>query len=278
MPSIFLDYRHLNKGKDKKNKGSILKKLIIKIFLPFMNFAKILSLIWAYLYVLLAIIGLFNCLLQRKKKYLLLYLLFNYLLVLFFIRAIAPVLLVCLIVYLFCGDIMTDFWQKSNSLPKLKISCISLIFVYSLICGNSINLLMLQERRYKVEEWMISHIESPANLAYVGFRLYHPRFNRLKSINIQRIKPEDLLNIVEEKKYSYVVTTSGYSQERFPSESKKYQGFKKLYNTSKYKLVFQRQSLPLWNCLNLEKPTAAEFSDKRFKTGNFNLKLEFLKN
>ncbi len=85
------------------------------------------------------------------------------------------------------------------------------------------------------------------------------------------ISPSDLLNAVEEQEFPYIVTTSGYSINRFPKDSKEYQGFNKLYNSpSKYKLVFQHQSVPIWNFLTIEQPTSAEFYDARFKTGNFN--------
>ena len=226
---------------------------------------------------LIALASVVRCFFRRQEKYLLLcllipclsyYLLFISIIIYSRDRFVLPI---CLILCIFCGDLIASFLKTFNYLSKIKIGLITIIFIYSFMYANSVNVLMLQDSRYAVEKWMSKNIDSPNNLGYLGSPQYHPRWDQLEGITANWISPSDLLNAVEQQEFPYIVTTSGYSINRFPKDSKEYQGFKKLYNSrSKYKLVFQHQSVPIWNFLTIEQPTSAEFYDARFKTGNFN--------
>ena len=226
---------------------------------------------------LIALASIVVCFFRRQEKYLLLcllipclsyYLLFISIILYSRDRFVLPI---CLILCIFCGDLLASFLKGFKYLYKIKIGLITILFVYSFMYANSVNVLMLQDSRYTVEKWISKNIDSPTNLIYLGDIRYFPRFEKLEGITTNGISPSDLLNAVEEQEFPYIVTTSGYSINRFPKDSKEYQGFNKLYNSpSKYKLVFQHQSVPIWNFLTIEQPTSAEFYDARFKTGNFN--------
>lgn len=226
----------------------------------------------------IALISIVSCFFKRQEKSLLLCLLLpcvSY--YLFFISIILYsrdrfLLPVCVILCLFCGDFIADFIEDRNRWrSRLKIGLVSVICIYSLMYANSVNLLMLQDSRYTVENWMRQNIESPGELCAVGFLQYHPRFDRLEGIEASSIYPSDLSEIVEQQTWPYIVTTSGYYRDRFPEDTGEYRGFQILETTpEKYRIIFEHQSTPIWNFLDIETATSKEFYDNRFKAGNFN--------
>ena len=187
---------------------------------------------------LIGLASVIRCFFRRQEKYLLLCLLIPclsyYLLFLSIIlysrdRFVLPI---CLIICIFFGDLIASFLKRFKYLYKIKIGLITILFIYSFMYANTVNLLMLQDSRYTVEKWISKNLDSPTILGYVGYTIYHPRFEHLEGITANSISPSDLVNAVEQQKFPYIVTTSGYSINRFPKESKEYQGFEKLYNSS----------------------------------------------
>jgi hypothetical protein len=226
----------------------------------------------------IALISILSCLFKRKEKSLLLCLLLPCLsYYLFFISIILYsrdrfLLPVCLILCLFCGDVIADFIEDRNKWrSRLKIGWVSVICIYSLMYANSVNLLMLQDSRYTAENWMGQNLDFPTELGYVGFLQYHPRYDRLEGVEAGGISPSNLSETVEKQSSPYIVTTRGYYRDRFPENTDEYRGFQTLENSpSKYELVFEYKSSPIWNFLEIKTATEREFYDSRFKAGNFN--------
>ncbi len=220
-------------------------------------------------------------LLRKNKQPLLLYLLLPclsyYGLLLSFImysrdRFVIPI---CLILYIFCGHFLGELLERFQRVHVAKVGLwltLMTLFTYSFFYANSVNLLMLTDSRYFVEDWMLSHIHPPATVGFVEKLRNHPRFIALhrKKIPVGGISSGKLEETVAQQDFSYLITSSGYAGNRFPKGHKKSQGFEKLKDETHYKLIFCHRSKPLWNFLHIEEPTPAEHDDPRRKTGNLN--------
>lgn len=219
--------------------------------------------------------------LRKNKQNLLLYLLIPcvsyYVLLLSFImysrdRFVIPI---CLILYVFCGHLFWGIFERFKQIYIVKqglFMTLAILFAYSFFYANSVNLLMLSDSRYFVETWMVDNINPPATVGFVEKKRNHPRFTELtrQKIGVRGVSSSDLEDVIDKQEFSYLITSSGYAANRFPEDHKKYQGFARLTDGVNYKLVFCRRSTPLWNLLNIEEATPAEYYDPRRKKGNLN--------
>lgn len=224
---------------------------------------------------LLATVG---CFLNRQKQRLAIYLaapaLSYYL---FFISVVLYsrdrfVIPVCLILCLFIGWFWHDVITSSSKHQKKIVSAGALlVLAYSWLYANSINVLMLQDARYQTERWMKRQMPADSVVGHVGIITYHPRISFITQPEGVFLGPKDLLSEEQLKDLDYVILSSGFSKQRFPSDSLEYQGFQKLENgEAGYKLVFSHQSTPLFNLLDIPQSSAKEFGNPRHKTGNLN--------
>ncbi len=225
-----------------------------------------------------SLIAVAGCLINPKKRRLSLYLsapaLSYYL---FFISIVLYsrdrfVIPVCLILCIFIGWFWSDIITNSKQYKKQIVLAGSLLVLsYSWLYATSVNLLMLQDSRYKAERWMKRQMPEDSVVGHVGIITYHPRISFVTQPDTVFLGPTDLLNDEQLQGLDYVILSSGYSKQRFPSESLEYKGFQKLENgEAGYKLVFSHESVPYFNLLNIPQPTAKSFGNHRYKTGNLN--------
>ena len=230
---------------------------------------------------IVAVVAIATALLRKNKQRLLLYLLLPclsyYVLLLSFImysrdRFVIPI---CIIVYIFCGHLFGEILEKVKPIYTARLAILTTLaalFTYSFFYVNSVNLLMLNDSRYFVEQWMNDNIKPPAMVGFVEKQRNHPRFQALtqQNIPIRGVSSSDLRETVETQQFSYLITSSGYAANRFPEYHKKYQGFAKLSDGLHYQLNFCHRSIPLWNLLRIEEATPAEYYEPRRKKGNLN--------
>ena len=224
---------------------------------------------------LLSLLGLTTALVQKRKNFLLLSLLIpaiSY--YLFFISVILYtrdrfLIPLCIILAFFCGKLLSELLNKRLHFYWTKLILIVLIFFYTFIYSFSVNILMTQDSRYYVENWMKQNLDKNSQVLYVGGRKYFPRFefqnfsDPVRSISASF--PKDL----EEKEFDYIITTSSYDINRFEKSTEVHKAFARLnQEKSGYKLKFKYQSKPRWNFLKLEE--IRPITDKRYKTGNLN--------
>nr|MBX2862768.1 hypothetical protein [Leptolyngbyaceae cyanobacterium MAG.088] len=222
-----------------------------------------------------------TALLRKNKQHLLLSLLVPclsyYVFFLSFImysrdRFVIPI---CLIFCVFCGHYLGELLDTVKQAYKAKLvvwmTVISLL-VYSFFYGNSVNALMMTDSRYFVETWMSNNIDINATVGFVEKKRNHPRFQGLakQTITVREVSSETLKAVVDKQQFSYLITSSGYTANRFPKDHKQYKGFEKLSDGSVYKLIFCHRTTPLWSLLKIDEPSPVEYYDPRRKTGNLN--------
>lgn len=203
----------------------------------------------------LCMLGFFNALLNRKKSYLLFCLLVPivsyyifYISVVFYnnVRYLLPS---CLILALFGGQLIAEILNPAKKLFKAKAILITAIFVYTFAYAFSVNILMENDSRYYVEQWMEQNISTNEVILGAGDRKYLPRLENYKS----EVSRKPTLAVLAKTNPEYIIGTSGYDIRRFESNSPEYEFFDQLNRGELgYKLLFAYKSHPKWDLFNQE--------------------------
>ena len=151
----------------------------------------------------------------------------------------------CVVLSLF-GGLVVDRWLSTAARGRAwRVAAAAIVVAWTIGYAGTVDLLMLRDSRYAVEEWLASRV-GPGNL--VGFvfpRQYYPRLERFNSTEIQSV--EDLRGAQP----VYFVLDADYARAE-PADSKIGQLIAGLQNGKLgYRLVFRfRQPAPfLWQAL-----------------------------
>lgn len=228
---------------------------------------------------IICFLGLIVAIFNWRKNYLLLCLLIPgisyYLFFLSFIlysrdRFLIPI---CIILSFFGGKLIADTlkYSQKQRMSKVTVAAITVVFFYTFCYSFSVNILMLQDSRYYAENWLKNNFIKNANVAVVGPQVYQPRFEAVEASSVKSISAQDIPFVLARETFDYILVSSSYNIDRFPPETKEYQGFRELAaEKSRYRLVFQHKSTPKWNFIEPQKFSSAGFYDPRFKTSNLN--------
>jgi hypothetical protein len=104
------------------------------------------------------------------------------------------VLPICLVLALF-GGLALDFFLTarrraatgdSAALPgrAWRVSGVILVFAYTLLYAGTVDVLMLRDSRYAVEDWANTHVGRDDYIGVTGLQEYRPRFDNLRWVDI----------------------------------------------------------------------------------------------
>jgi len=115
---------------------------------------------------------------------------------------------VCLILSLF-GGLALDRWLGGRG-PTWRIASVSAVFACTLLYAATVDLVMLRDSRYRVEQWLAGHV-SPSDLVGFVFPLeYYPRLERFNNTEITSMER------LRQDQPSYYVLNADYARAEPP--------------------------------------------------------------
>jgi hypothetical protein len=112
---------------------------------------------------------------------------------------------VCLILSLF-GGLAVDTWLATGGRPKTwRLAAAAGIFAYTMLRAATVDLVMLRDSRYTVEQWLRANVRPSDVVGFVFPDQYYPRFNR---INAEQIVS---LSGLKERAPAYFVLDADYA-------------------------------------------------------------------
>jgi hypothetical protein len=125
------------------------------------------------------------------------------------------VLPICLVLALF-GGLALDFLLTARSLDgglagrTWRVTSVMLIFAYTLLYAGTVDVLMLGDSRYAVEDWANAHVGPDDFIAVSGLQEYRPRFDNLRWLDIGDVVA------LERDRPLYFVLNADYAREVRP--------------------------------------------------------------
>jgi hypothetical protein len=170
-----------------------------------------------------------------------------------------------LILSLCGGKFIAEFLGRRSPYLPVKALVIIAIFIYSFSYSFTLNVLMVNDSRYRVEIWMNQNIEANALVLGAGDRKYLPRLEPYRS----QVITEPTLETVTNLDPDYIILTSAYDIRRFESGTAEYQFFAELQDRNlPYRLQFRYQYRPQWYFFNRQELEYRNVDD-RYIYSNF---------
>jgi hypothetical protein len=164
-------------------------------------------------------------------------------------NALRFLLPVCLVLAFFGGNLIGDFIKSYTQLFRVKALSIIVVLIYSFFYATSVNVLMTNDSRYQVEQWMTKTLTPNDFILGAGDAKYLPRLEKFSSESLKR----PTLETLTQKNPDYIIGTSAYDSRRFEAGTPKYEFFSQLETEElDYDLVFQYKADPQWDLLNHE--------------------------
>jgi hypothetical protein len=113
---------------------------------------------------------------------------------------------VCLVLSLF-GGLALDRWLPQRLRKwsgRTAAGCVA--FAYSLLCAATVDVAMLGDSRYTVEQWLSGRVTAADVVGYVFPQQYYPRFDRFNSAEITSV------NALRQAQPSYYVLNADYAR------------------------------------------------------------------
>jgi hypothetical protein len=94
---------------------------------------------------------------------------------------------VCLVLSIF-GGLAIDTWLATGERAKRwRLAAAAAVFAYTMLCAATVDLVMLRDSRYTVEEWLGAHVGSGNLVGYVFPEQYYPRLDRFNTAHIASV-------------------------------------------------------------------------------------------
>lgn len=147
----------------------------------------------------------------------------------------------------FGGKCLADWLNPLQGQFRLKAIAVTVLTIYTLGYGFTVNALMVQDSRYAAEAWMKENIPSDTKIFGAGDRKFLPRLEPWDEEIVKYPTPESLSAIQPD----YIVFSSGHDISRFAEDTPEYKFFAGVMDgTMGYDLIWQYESTPtlyLWN-------------------------------
>lgn len=218
----------------------------------------------------IGLLGFVKVLFRSPKKYLFLALLvplvsyYLFYICLVWYNNVRYLMPIALVLALLGGKFIGDFLNPTDKFFKAKSLVVTLLLIYTLAYGFSVNLLMLNDSRYYVEEWMQKNIDKNALIFNTAGEKYAPRLEGYRWTKTEN----PTLDILAQIAPDYIVVSSGYDIRRFEKNEPEYAFFDNLNKEVGYQLVLQHQSQPLWNLFDRQE-LAYRQGDRMYIYSNF---------
>jgi hypothetical protein len=101
---------------------------------------------------------------------------------------------VCLVLSMF-GGLALERWLPARGHGKpWRIAAAGALFAYTLLCAAAVDVAMLRDSRYTVEQWLAGHVASGDLVGFVFPEQYYPRlgrFNHAQLVSISELREND---------------------------------------------------------------------------------------
>ena len=149
-----------------------------------------------------------------------------------------------LILSLFAGHALANVWSRGKVRYRAGIVA---VLAYSFLYAASIDVLLLNDSRYTVEQWLEKRMKPGEVVGFMGPEYYLPRFDGLAA---KRLRPTE--SVLERSRPDYLVINPEYAA-RFAPDTREGALFTKLSaGRAGYGLALQHQSLPKGTFLDFE--------------------------
>jgi len=150
-----------------------------------------------------------------------------------YVRYLLPVYI---ILSFFGGLCLSYFLHSSRRFKFIKYLLVILLFVNSAAYSLSVDVIMVNDSRYYVEQWMEQHIKQDESILFIGFLNFLPRN---KGFTHARYILRPSYNQIIKSKAHYIVFNSDLVKSKTPVLYKKI-----IDNEDEYKLVLRYKSSP----------------------------------
>ena len=112
---------------------------------------------------------------------------------------------ICLVLSLF-GGLAVDTWLAAGERAKTwRLAAAVAVFAYTMLCAATVDLVMLRDSRYTVEDWLGAHVGAEHLVGFVFPEQYYPRLDRFNAAHIMSV-PE-----LKERDPAYFVLNADYA-------------------------------------------------------------------
>lgn len=126
-----------------------------------------------------------------------------------YVRYLVPI---CVVLALFAGRFLSRFTDPRKAMYGARRALVSIVFVYSLLYAASVDVLMLNDSRYMVEDWLAENVPEKAVVGYMGPEYYLPR---LIPYDAKRLRPTE--SVLNRESPDYLVINSDFFQRFDPA-------------------------------------------------------------
>ncbi len=148
----------------------------------------------------------------------------------------------CIVLSFFGGKALSDALAVGQKFFRARILAVAVLFLYAILYTASVDILMVKDSRYHVEQWMAANIPKDAVIGVVSLLEYCPRLEKFKWI---WLKPS-LKAFEKAKKLDYVLFNVDYSRS-FAENSPEQDFFAQFYRDSAiFKLAFRYKTHLEW--------------------------------
>jgi len=116
------------------------------------------------------------------------------------------VLPLCLLLALFGGLAIDVFLESSGRGRTWRTIAVTALFAYTLLYAGTVDVLMIWDSRYAVEQWMQTHIGRTDLVAITGLREYLPRVDDFDRVDIGTVAE------LQRERPAYVVLNADYAR------------------------------------------------------------------
>jgi hypothetical protein len=128
------------------------------------------------------------------------------------------VLPICLVLALFGGLAFDAVLTASGLVSRTatrhwlpgrtwRVAAVILVFAYTLLYAGTVDVLMLEDSRYAVEDWANAHVGRDEHIGVTGLQEYRPRFDNLSWVDIGNVAE------LEREHPLYFVLNADYARE-----------------------------------------------------------------
>lgn len=157
------------------------------------------------------------------------------------LRYILPL---ALLLSIFGGHALRWLWERGSGWYRAGVV---VALVYSFAYAASIDVLLLNDSRYAVEQWLKEHADADEVVGFVGPEYYLPRLDGIPS---RRVRPT--ASVLHRARPDYLVVNPDYAS-RFASGTREGELFESLASgRSGYGLVLSHQTETRWVLVNFD--------------------------
>jgi hypothetical protein len=202
---------------------------------------------------LISLLGVFVALKDGRKRPLPLWIMAST--VSYYVFFVAPVLSnyvrylvpVCVVLAFFGGRVLAEFLNPQRRMYKARCALVAVVFSYSVLYAASVDILMLNDSRYTVEEWLADNVKAAAAVGYMGPEYYLPRLHPYET---SRLRPTE--SVLHRSRPDYLVINTDFFQRFVPGE-REWELFHRLQGgRTGYALVYRYRWPPKGVLINLD--------------------------